>query len=426
VRCAWRSAQLPPVASTGSTAAGTWPAASSASNRKLRRTGRLHGRRPGGRPPPGPPARAGGGPPHDRVWTGSPSRSVGDIRGPLARRSRPRLPDPVVAGPAAYQKLRRREVDEIGRRRALSAPSQDALQELAKVPGDWRASRQTPSCGRWPTRRRGPSRRGATPSTRDPLLLIRGPQRREERAPRDPGGTGGDEAALFRRRHLRMYQRYAERQGWKVDVVSISRSGQGGIKEVIAMVEGARVYSKLRFESGVHRVQRVPVTEASGRIHTSAIPWPSSGGRGGRRPDRPARTSGSTPSARPAPAARASTPPSSRCGSHSHEHRGLLPGREEPDQEPREGHEGPAGAPLRSGPRRGSRRRSRSDRKSQVGSGDRSEKIRTYTSSRRGSPTTGSASHPPPPGDPRRRPRGDRLRPHRHRQAAKLKASTAA
>jgi len=84
-------------------------------------------------------------------------------------------------------------------------------------------------------------------------------------------GTGGDEAALFAGDVFRMYQRYAERQGWKVDVVSISRSGQGGVKEVIAMVEGDRVYSKLRFESGVHRVQRVPETEASGRIHTSAI-----------------------------------------------------------------------------------------------------------------------------------------------------------
>jgi peptide chain release factor 1 len=84
-------------------------------------------------------------------------------------------------------------------------------------------------------------------------------------------GTGGDEAALFAGDVFRMYQRYAERQGWKVDVVSINRSGQGAVKEVIAMVEGDRVYSKLRFESGVHRVQRVPATEASGRIHTSAI-----------------------------------------------------------------------------------------------------------------------------------------------------------
>ncbi len=70
---------------------------------------------------------------------------------------------------------------------------------------------------------------------------------------------------------FRMYSRFAERQGWKIDVVSASRTGPGGIKEVIAMVEGDRVYSKLRFESGVHRVQRVPVTEGSGRIHTSAV-----------------------------------------------------------------------------------------------------------------------------------------------------------
>jgi len=105
-----------------------------------------------------------------------------------------------------------------------------------------------------------------------PLLLI----------PKDPNdeknvlleiraGTGGDEAALFAAEVFRMYSRYAERQGWKIDVVSANRTGQGGIKEVIAMVEGGRVYSKLRYESGVHRVQRVPATEASGRIHTSAI-----------------------------------------------------------------------------------------------------------------------------------------------------------
>ena len=84
-------------------------------------------------------------------------------------------------------------------------------------------------------------------------------------------GTGGEEAALFAAEVFRMYSRFAERQGWKVDVVSMTRAGQGGIKEVIAMIEGDRVYSKLRFESGVHRVQRVPATEAAGRIHTSAI-----------------------------------------------------------------------------------------------------------------------------------------------------------
>jgi peptide chain release factor 1 len=84
-------------------------------------------------------------------------------------------------------------------------------------------------------------------------------------------GTGGDEAALFAGEVFRMYSRFAERQGWKVDIVSINRTGQGGIKEVIAIIEGDRVYSKLRFESGVHRVQRVPATEAAGRIHTSAV-----------------------------------------------------------------------------------------------------------------------------------------------------------
>lgn len=84
-------------------------------------------------------------------------------------------------------------------------------------------------------------------------------------------GTGGEEAALFAAEIFRMYQRYAERLRWKMDIVSITRAGQGGIKEVIAMVEGDRVYSKLRFESGVHRVQRVPATEAAGRIHTSAV-----------------------------------------------------------------------------------------------------------------------------------------------------------
>ena len=105
-----------------------------------------------------------------------------------------------------------------------------------------------------------------------PLLLI----------PKDPNdeknvlleiraGTGGDEAALFAGEMFRMYSRFAERLGWKIDVISLSRTGQGGVKEVIALVEGDRVYSKLRFESGAHRVQRVPATEGSGRIHTSAV-----------------------------------------------------------------------------------------------------------------------------------------------------------
>jgi len=82
-------------------------------------------------------------------------------------------------------------------------------------------------------------------------------------------GTGGDEAALFAADLYRMYSRYAQSQGWKADVISISESGGGGFKEIIFEVRGKKAYRRLKYESGVHRVQRVPVTEASGRIHTS-------------------------------------------------------------------------------------------------------------------------------------------------------------
>ncbi len=83
-------------------------------------------------------------------------------------------------------------------------------------------------------------------------------------------GTGGDEAALFANDLLRMYQRYTENQGWKIEYISISESEKGGIKEAITKISGSSVYSKLKFESGVHRVQRVPETESQGRVHTSA------------------------------------------------------------------------------------------------------------------------------------------------------------
>jgi peptide chain release factor 1 len=83
-------------------------------------------------------------------------------------------------------------------------------------------------------------------------------------------GTGGDEAALFAGDLLRMYQRYAEEQGWRVEIISASPSEVGGFKEVIASVAGTGVFARLKFESGVHRVQRVPATESGGRIHTSA------------------------------------------------------------------------------------------------------------------------------------------------------------
>ncbi len=182
------------------------------------------------------------------------------------------MSDPaVVQDPAAYQKLAReaKEISPIVERyRAYKHTLQELtkVQEMARGESDPELRELAHEEARTLEARRDELDAGI------PLLLV----------PKDPNdeknvlleiraGTGGDEAALFASEVFRMYARFAERQGWKVDVVSISRSGPGGIKEVIAMVEGDRVYSKLRFESGVHRVQRVPVTEASGRTHTSAI-----------------------------------------------------------------------------------------------------------------------------------------------------------
>ena len=82
-------------------------------------------------------------------------------------------------------------------------------------------------------------------------------------------GTGGDEAGLFAANLFRMYSRFAEAQGWRVDILSSNETGVGAIKEIVALIEGHGTYSRLKYESGVHRVQRVPATESSGRIHTS-------------------------------------------------------------------------------------------------------------------------------------------------------------
>src|SRR5437588_338251 len=103
------------------------------------------------------------------------------------------------------------------------------------------------------------------------LLLPRDPNDEKNVILEIRAGTGGDEATLFAAEMLRMYGRYAERQGWRMEILDASESGIGGVKEAIALIEGNKVYSKLKHESGVHRVQRVPQTEASGRIHTSAI-----------------------------------------------------------------------------------------------------------------------------------------------------------
>jgi peptide chain release factor 1 len=182
------------------------------------------------------------------------------------------MSDPaIVQDPSLYQRLARESKDLtpiVERYRSYK----DLLAELTKVQEMAKAEADPELREMAHEESRALETRRDALDAEIPLLLI----------PKDPNdeknvlleiraGTGGDEAALFAGEVFRMYSRYAERQGWKIDVVSVNRTGQGGLKEVIAMVEGSRVYSKLRFESGVHRVQRVPATEASGRIHTSAI-----------------------------------------------------------------------------------------------------------------------------------------------------------
>jgi peptide chain release factor 1 len=103
------------------------------------------------------------------------------------------------------------------------------------------------------------------------LLLPRDPKDEKNVVLEIRAGTGGDEATLFAAEVFRMYSRYAESRRWKMEVMSTSESSVGGLKEVIALVSGNKVYSRLRYESGGHRVQRVPVTEQQGRVHTSAI-----------------------------------------------------------------------------------------------------------------------------------------------------------
>ena len=140
------------------------------------------------------------------------------------------------------------------------------------------------------------------PTTRSAILEMR-------------AGTGGDEAALFAADLFRMYARYAEQRGWKVEIISLSENDLGGYKELVASIAGKGVFATLKFELGVHRVQRVPATEASGRIHTSAatvamLPEAEEIDLEIRR-----RTSASTPCARAAPAGSMSTTPIRQCGS---------------------------------------------------------------------------------------------------------------
>jgi peptide chain release factor 1 len=114
-------------------------------------------------------------------------------------------------------------------------------------------------------------RRAAVESELKLLLLPKDPNDEKNVILEIRAGTGGEEACLFAAEILRMYARYAEKQGWKLQVTDSSETGLGGIQKAEAIIEGDKVYSRLKHESGVHRVQRVPQTEASGRIHTSAV-----------------------------------------------------------------------------------------------------------------------------------------------------------
>ncbi|HKH98208.1 MAG TPA: peptide chain release factor 1 [Candidatus Sulfotelmatobacter sp.] len=115
------------------------------------------------------------------------------------------------------------------------------------------------------------ARVGAVEEELKVLLLPKDPNDEKNVILEIRAGTGGDEATLFAAEIFRMYTRYAETKRWKVEVLSASESSAGGLKEVIAIIEGNRVYSQLKYESGVHRVQRVPATEQQGRVHTSAV-----------------------------------------------------------------------------------------------------------------------------------------------------------
>jgi peptide chain release factor 1 len=158
--------------------------------------------------------------------------------------------EPVVE---AYQAYRRLVEEEQGARELLASEGDAELREMAEEEV---------------------RRLGAELAERENalklLLLPTDPNDRRNVVLEVRAGTGGEEAALFAAELLRMYTRYAERRRWRVTVTDLSEAGMGGVKEAIALVEGDGVYSRLKYESGVHRVQRVPATEASGRIHTSA------------------------------------------------------------------------------------------------------------------------------------------------------------
>lgn len=158
--------------------------------------------------------------------------------------------EPVVQ---AYQAYRRLQEEELGARQVLAEETDPELRELAEE-----------------ELKRLKDALAAQEDQLKILLLPRDPNDARNVVLEIRAGTGGEEAALFAADLLRMYTRHAELKRWRVSITDLSEAGMGGIKEAVAIIEGQGVYSRLKFESGVHRVQRVPATEASGRIHTSA------------------------------------------------------------------------------------------------------------------------------------------------------------
>jgi len=158
--------------------------------------------------------------------------------------------DPLVAAWKTYEKL----LADLAQAKQMADAESDAeLRELARDEA-----------------KQLEDQRGTAEHELKILLLPKDPNDGKNAILEIRGGTGGDEAALFAGDLYRMYTRFAERQGWKLESMSLSEGTSGGFKEVIVLIDGKDVFSKLKFESGVHRVQRVPATEAQGRIHTSA------------------------------------------------------------------------------------------------------------------------------------------------------------
>ncbi|HKR00835.1 MAG TPA: peptide chain release factor 1 [Pyrinomonadaceae bacterium] len=153
-----------------------------------------------------------------------------------------------------YRELKSLKEEMSGARELLDTADDEEMREMARTEVDSLQSRV-----------------GQTEEELKLLLIPTDPNDEKNVILEIRAGTGGDEATLFAAEMLRMYQRYSERQGWRMEILDASESGIGGVKEAIALIEGDKVYSKLKHESGVHRVQRVPQTETSGRIHTSAI-----------------------------------------------------------------------------------------------------------------------------------------------------------